>query len=191
MEPVVETERLILRHLTLEDVDELTPYYADPEVRRFFPEGTLTRDEVAEKVAWYADVVYPLYGYGLWATVRKDTGALIGRCGLIPWKVIARGPGLVTLESADEAGPGANEVEAEVAYMLGRAHHGLGFATEAAKASVAHAFGSIGLDRVICLVDPENVASLRVAEKVGFTPDGDVIEGGERFPLFSIARGSG
>ena len=70
--PVLETERLVLRHLTLDDLDELAALYRDPEVRRYFPEGTLTYEETREELQWCIDVYDCRYGYGLWATVRKD-----------------------------------------------------------------------------------------------------------------------
>ena len=70
---VVETERLLLRRLTMDDLDALAALYRDPEVRRWFPDGTRTHEQTREELAWIIDVYYVRYGYGLWATFQKDT----------------------------------------------------------------------------------------------------------------------
>jgi ribosomal-protein-alanine N-acetyltransferase len=147
---VVETERLILRRFTLDDLEPLAALYRDPEVRRYFPEGTLTKEETRRELEWIIDVYYVRYGFGLWATLLKETGEFIGRCGLIPWTIDGR-------------------EEVEVAYLLGKAHWGRGLATEAARAIADHAFGELRIPRLICLVDPENEASKAVAPKIGMT----------------------
>jgi ribosomal-protein-alanine N-acetyltransferase len=145
---VLETERLILRRLTLDDLDDLAALYRDPEVRRWFPDGTRTLEQTREELAWVIDVYYARYGYGLWATILKETGAFIGRCGLLPWEIEGR-------------------TEVEVAYLLDPAYWGRGLATEAARAIADHAFGTLPVDRLICLVDPGNDTSRRVATRIG------------------------
>ena len=147
---VVETERLVLRELTRADLDDLALLYRDPEVRRWFPDGTRTREETRAELDWIIDVYYTRYGYGLWATVLKETGAFIGRCGLLPWDIEGR-------------------TEVEVAYLLAKEHWGRGLATEAARAIVAHAFATLPVDRLICMTDPQNQASRNVAVKLGMT----------------------
>ena len=147
---VLETERLILRELTMGDLDALAALYRDPEIRRYFPDGTRTYDETREELAWIIDVYYVRHGYGLWATVLKESGAFIGRCGLLPWDIDGR-------------------PEVEVAYLLDRAHWGRGLATEAAAAIAAYAFSTLPVERLICLVDPANQASARVATRIGMT----------------------
>jgi ribosomal-protein-alanine N-acetyltransferase len=85
---------------------------------------------------------------GLWATIHKETGKFIGRCGLLPW----------TIEGQDEV---------EVAYTIAHDFWGQGLATEAARAILQYGFKKLGLPRLICLIDHENEASKRVAEKIG------------------------
>jgi [ribosomal protein S5]-alanine N-acetyltransferase len=102
---VLQTERLVLRKLVPADLDALAALYADPEIRRYFPDGTRTREETREELEWIIDVYYGRYGYGLWATEVKETGAFIGRCGLLPWEIAGR-------------------TEVEVAYLLDREHWG-------------------------------------------------------------------
>ena len=148
--PVIETERLTLRRLVMADLDALAALYADPEVRRYFPDGTQTYEQTREELEWVIKVYYGQYGYGLWATILKETGAFIGRCGLLPWEIGGR-------------------TEVEVAYLLDKSYWRRGLATEAAGAIVAHAFSTLPVDRLICMFDPENEASRIVATKVGMT----------------------
>ena len=147
---ILETKRLILRRLTIDDLDALYALYRDPEVRKYFPEGTLTYEETREELVWIIDVYYGRYGYGLWATIYKETGKFIGRCGLIPWKI-------------------EQQPEVEVAFLLDKAYWGQGLATEAAQAIVHYGFEQLQLSRLICLMDPEHLASRHVAEKIGMT----------------------
>jgi [ribosomal protein S5]-alanine N-acetyltransferase len=183
---VLQTERLILRRLTMDDLEVLARIYRDPQVREYFPEGTLTLEETKEELEWIIDVYYGRYGYGLWATVEKETGAFIGRCGLLPWKIVPGREGWPGLDFADEFPDETTRVEVEVAYLLDRAHWGQGLATEAARAIVDYAFGSLHLSRLICLFEPENTASANVARKVGMAADGEVALDGELLPLFSM-----
>lgn len=147
---ILETNRLILRPLTPNDLDALARLYRDPDIRRFFPEGTLTLTQTQEELAWIIDVYYRKYGFGLWATIHKATGQFIGRCGLIPW----------TFDGKQEV---------EVAYLLDKAYWGQGLATEVAQAIRDYGFVQLGLSRLICLIDPDHTASRRVAEKIGMT----------------------
>lgn len=147
---ILETNRLILRPLTPNDLDALAKLYRDPDIRRFFPEGTLTLTQTQEELAWIIDVYYRKYGFGLWATIHKATGQFIGRCGLIPW----------TFDGKQEV---------EVAYLLDKAYWGQGLATEVAQAIRDYGFVQLGLSRLICLIDPDHTASRRVAEKIGMT----------------------
>jgi [ribosomal protein S5]-alanine N-acetyltransferase len=171
----------------MDDLDALAAIYADPAVRRFFPEGTLTYDETREELAWIIDVYYARYGFGLWATILKETGAFIGRCGLLPWKIVPGPDGRSGLDGADEFPDEGARIEVEVAYLLAQSHWGLGLGTEAARAIVHHAFEDLRLSRLICLFEPENVASRKVAENVGFTYENDVMLDGELLPVYSIS----
>lgn len=187
---VLETSRLVLRELVSDDLDALARIYADSEVRRFFPEGTLDREETREELEWIVNVYYRRYGFGLWATVLKETGELIGRCGLLPWAVVPATSAPLSLDHAPEDPSDTTSLEIELAYLLAREHWGRGLATEAALAIVAFGFERLDLDRIICLIDPENVASLKVASNVGMVPDGEVEMDGDVFPLYAIASTS-
>ena len=185
---VLETERLILRRLTIDDLGPLAKVYADPQVRRYFPEGTLTFEETKEELEWIIDVYYARYGFGLWATIDKETGEFIGRCGLLPWKVLEGQDGDVALTNAGDGADGPAGIEVEVAYLLAKEYWGRGLGTEAAQAIVDYAFERLQMKRVICLFDPENQASRKVAEKAGLTFERNVEVDGEPSPLYSISK---
>ena len=145
---ILETERLILRRLESGDLDELCALYRDPVVRRYFPEGTLTYDETKEELKWFLNGHPDHPELGLWAAIHKETGEFIGRCGLLPWVIDGR-------------------FEVEVAYLIAKTHWGQGLGTEAAQAILDYGFEELGLRRLICLIDHDNTASIRVAEKIG------------------------
>ena len=81
METVLETDRLLLRHFTLDDVDDLLGIFSDPEAMRYYP-ATKSRQETIEWIDWNLRS-YREHGFGLWAAIRKDTTHFAGQCGLI------------------------------------------------------------------------------------------------------------
>jgi RimJ/RimL family protein N-acetyltransferase len=149
---IIETPRLLLRHLTSEDLSSLFDLYSDPEMRQYFPDGTLTLDETRREIEWFRNGHPEHPQLGLWATIERSTGKFLGRCGLLPWNI-----------------DGVPEVE--LAFMIDKGHWGEGFATEAAGAIVSYARETLSLNRLICLITPGNFASIRVAEKVGMKFD--------------------
>jgi RimJ/RimL family protein N-acetyltransferase len=169
---ILETPRLILRHLVLDDLDELFALYSDPEIRRYFPEGVLSLEETREELEWFLNGHPEHPELGLWGTVHKDTGKFIGRCGLLPWEI----DGIL---------------EVEIAYLINKDFWHQGLATEAAKGIMKYGFEKLNLPRLICLIDPENVASQRVAQKIGMVLEKEV-DGidGDDFPtrIYSIYR---
>lgn len=151
---VLETPRLILRHFESGDLDPLFALYRDPQMRRYFPEGTRTRAETEEELEWFRDGHPDDSRLGLWATVERSTGSFLGRCGLLPWTI-----------------DGQSEVE--LAFLIDKARWGEGFATEAALGIVDHARQILRLERLICLIMHGNDASVRVAEKAGMRHERD------------------
>lgn len=134
----------------MDDLDALFALYSDAETRRYFPEGTLTYEETKEELEWFLNGHPSHPELGLWATIYRETGEFIGRCGLLPWTIDDRH-------------------EVEVAYLLDKKFWGRGLATEAAQALVQYGFEQLQLSRLICLIDRENEASIRVATKIGMT----------------------
>jgi RimJ/RimL family protein N-acetyltransferase len=164
---ILETERLILRHLEPGDLESLYAIYSDPEVRRYIPEGTLTYEETKEELEWFLNGHPEHPELGLWATVDKETNRLIGRCGLLPWTIEGR-------------------FEVEVAYLLAKEYWGQGLGTEAAQATLSYSIEKLGLSRLICLIDEENLASKKVAEKIGMTFEKEGRDEKGSFLLYSI-----
>lgn len=147
---ILETQRLLLRHFVLSDLDHLFAFYSDPEVIKFIPDAPNTYGETKEELEWFMNGHPKFPELGLWATIYKETGDFIGRCGLLPWTI-------------DE------QSEVEVAFALSKAYWGQGLATEVAQALVDYGFEHLQLSRLICLIDHGNQASIRVATKIGMT----------------------
>jgi ribosomal-protein-alanine N-acetyltransferase len=166
---VLETARLFLRRLTLDDLDRLAMLYRDSDVRRYFPEGVLTSEETRQELEHVIDVLYRQYGYGLWATIHRESGELIGRCGLLPWKIDGRS-------------------EVEVAYLLAKRHWRQGLGTEAAQAIRDYAFNVLNLPRLICLIHHDNVASQNVAGRIGMTFEREGRDDKGPYLLYSMSK---
>lgn len=145
---ILETQRLLLRHLEPTDLQALFALYRDPEVRRYFPEGTLTLEQTKEELEWFLGGHPEHPNLGLWATVDKESGAFIGRCGLLPWSIDER-------------------FEVELAYLIDKRRWGQGLGTEAALGIVDYARTVLALPRLICVIVPGNEASVSVATTVG------------------------
>lgn len=140
MSVILETERLLLRHLVLDDLADLFRLYSDPEIRRYFPEGVLSYEDTKDELEWFLNGHPKHPELGLWATIHKATGKFIGRCGLLPWTIDDR-------------------LEIEIAYLIDKEFWGQGLATEAATGILRYGFDQLMLSRLICLIDPDNVAS--------------------------------
>jgi RimJ/RimL family protein N-acetyltransferase len=142
---VIETERLVLRQLTPEDVDGLLEVFADPIAMWAYP-STKDRSQTEAWVAWAIES-YQKNGWGLWAVVRRADGRLLGDCGPM-------------LEPVDGV------LVRELGYHIVRAEWGRGYATEAAIACRDWFFTNTSHDRLVSIVWPPNTASRRVAERV-------------------------
>lgn len=166
---VLETPRLLMRRLEPGDLDSLAALYADRGIRRYFPEGVLTREETAEELDWFRDGHPDDARLGLWATVEKANGAFIGRCGLLPWEIEGRH-------------------EIEIAYLIARTHWRRGLGAEAAQALVTHGFETLGLKRLIALVHPDNIASARTAKRAGLHLERSITLDGALCHVYAIER---
>ena len=100
---------------------------------------------------------WSLLGFGYWAVEEKETGRFVGDVGLSDFR--RELPAKLNFSTAPEAG-----------WVLSPAFHGRGYATEAVRAALAWGEAHLGAKRFVCLIHPENIASLRVAEKTGFKP---------------------
>ena len=167
----IETEHLVLRHLTLDDAQALHPVFTDPEGTRFTLRIHTT---ITETKQWIEAVRagYEKKGFGPLAVVQKSNGQVIGYCGC----------GLARLDGREEH---------EIGYRITRACWGAGFATEAAKATIADAFRRWSLTRLVALIQPGNVASIRVAEKVGMQFQRATVYEGRPMRVYQITPDEG
>jgi ribosomal-protein-alanine N-acetyltransferase len=147
---ILETPRLLLRELTDADHEALFGMYQDPRMNRFIGGPPPPREAYWQKVRETWPAYYARHGFGLWATVRREDGRLLGRCGLLSQEV-------------------DGERHVEVGYALAPEFWGHGYATEAARACRDHAFRTLDVSYVISLILPDNAGSIRVARKNGMT----------------------
>jgi [ribosomal protein S5]-alanine N-acetyltransferase len=164
---ILETPRLVLREMSIADLDFVAAMLADAQVMRFYPK-CYSR---AEAEVWIErqQKRYTRHGHGLWLAVEKATGQPVGQVGL-------------TIQPIDGV------EEKEVGYLIHRPFWRRGFATEAARACRDHALGTLGRTDVFALIRPENVASQGVAAKLGMRPRSGVIRhSGFAHLVFSIS----
>ncbi len=164
----LETQRLIVRAYTMDDLADLYAIVSQKEVMEDLPESVLSLEQTEKGLRRIIDC----YGHNTpekivkfsVGVVSKDTDRVIGWCGLGP------------LDFDDS--------EIEIYYGLSRAYWGRGITTEAAKALLHYGFQTIGLDKTVAIVKPKNVASQRVIEKLGMHYQKKIIGLPEKFEFF-------
>jgi RimJ/RimL family protein N-acetyltransferase len=144
--PTLTTTRLTLRPFTAADVDPLHHILCEKGVLRYFPKPDPPARERVERLIAHQLEHWEKHGYGWWAVELRSQSGLIGWNGL---------------QFLPETG------EVEVGYLLAKALWGQGLATEGARASVQYGFEQLGLETIVGIVHPDNVASRHVLEKVG------------------------
>ena len=165
---MIETERLILRRFTLDDVNAAWEMNRDPEVTKFIlGEGPPSRERVRELIEKNTLADYEKYGYGRMAIVHKADNCFIGFTGL---------------KYLDDM------QEVDVGYRLIRKYWGRGLATEATRPTVDIGFNDLKLDRVIAMALPDNAASVRVMQKLGMTFWKEIEEDGHPVVVYKLER---
>ena len=142
----IDTERLYLRPMTIDDVDDLVALHADPEVSRYM--RAFDREEAIERLR-ADDGDWRQYGHGLFAVLAGDGGGFLGRVAVKYWPQFR---------------------ETEVGWVMRRDAWGRGYATEAARACAAWGFRQFGYPYLTAMIRPENVRSIKVAQRLGMTP---------------------
>jgi RimJ/RimL family protein N-acetyltransferase len=150
--PALDTGRLILRGHTLADYDESAAMWGDPQVTRNIGGRPSTPEEAWARVLRYGGL-WALLGFGYWVVRERETGRFVGEVGLADFHREMTPP----LGGAPEAG-----------WVLAPWAHGHGFATEAVRAVLAWADANLPAPRTVCIIAPENAASIHVAEKCGY-----------------------
>ena len=159
----LETARMTLRPLSLEDLDAVAALLGDAEALALWGEPLDregARSWIERNLARYAE-----HGFGRCAMVLRATGELVGDCGLIPTEV--------------EGTP-----EVELGWIVSRSHWGQGLATEAAVAWRNPACDRLGLRRIVSMVSERNLASRRVAEKLGMAIERRAMWGGHAMLMY-------
>ncbi len=152
MTPVIETARLRLRAHRLEDFEDSFAMWSDPVVTRFIGGKPSTEQQAWSRLLGYAGH-WVLMGFGYWAVEEKATGRFAGELGFANFK--------------RDIAASMRDVP-ELGWALASPFHGQGYATEAVRAAVG--WGDVRFEsaRTVCLIDPANLASIRVAEKCGY-----------------------
>ena len=150
---ILETERCIVRELTLDDLDALFELYGDGEIDKY-TDSLYPYEEEKEFQRAYIENMYRYFGYGLWLVFSKESGKLIGRAGL---------------EHREYNG----EIELELGYIIGGSYQGKGYATEICEAILAYAKENTGFDRINTLIEDGNIPSKKLSEKLGFVHEED------------------
>ena len=144
---VLESERLLLRKWNDEDVAAVEEIYLKPEVMEYIPGGVWSPERTARVVARMRELDIE-QGFGFYPIVVKSLGKIIGHCGL----------GFLEQTS-----------EIEVAYILDSRYWRQGYASEAARAMLAHGFSKLNISRIVAVAFPENVGSIGVMRSIGMT----------------------
>jgi RimJ/RimL family protein N-acetyltransferase len=150
--PSLETERLKLRGHRLDDFVGCAEMWADATVTRFIGGKPLSEEEAWTKFLRYAGH-WSLLGFGYWVVEEKATGKFVGEIGFADYKRYIE----LSLSGAPEIG-----------WVLATAFHGKGYATEAARAVVEWGDSHFEQANTFCIIAPDNLASMRVAEKCGY-----------------------
>lgn len=155
MKTILETPRLLLREMTTSDLPAICRVLQDEKTMYAYEHAF--SDEEAQ--AWLNNQLrrYREDGFGLWAVVLKESGEIIGQCG-------------ITLQDVN------GEWVPEVGYLFERAYWHRGFATEAAIACKEYAFNVLGLDNVYTIIRDNNIASQNVAKRNGMTVCGRIVK---------------
>jgi len=149
--PILESARLRLRGHRVEDFAVCAAMWADPEVTRHFGR-TFPEEESWARLLRYAGH-WALLGFGYWFVEEKTSGRFVGEVGFADLR--------------RDITPSLGDTP-EIGWVLAAAAHGKGFATEAARAAIAWGETNFGGRRTTCIVHPENLPSIRVAEKCGY-----------------------
>jgi RimJ/RimL family protein N-acetyltransferase len=170
--PRIETERLILRAFRAEDLEPLAAMWAEPEVVRYIGGQALSREDTWRR-SLAACGQWPFTGFGYWIAELKSDGRFVGQLGFADFKR--------EMEPSIEGEP-------ELGYVFSPIMHGQGIAHEACKAALEWADAMLDSTSYAAIISPENTASIRLAEKLGFERQPDGIYRGETIALFRRNR---
>lgn len=162
--PTLDTERLHLRMLEERDFEEYAAIHTDPDVTRFTVRTHLTRLEAWRHMATIVGH-WHLRGFGMWGVFERESGRLVGRVGF----------------HQPDGWP-----DFEIGWTMGKASWGRGYATEAAARCIEYARDVMKREHVISIIDPANTPSIRVAERLGESVEGETEIDGHRVIIYGM-----
>ena len=151
MKIFAETERLLLRELLPEDINGLLQLDSDPEVHQYLGQKTISTIEESSQNLNYIRKQYIDNGIGRWAVIEKETNQFIGWSGLKLITELTNG----------------HINYYDLGYRFIKEYWGKGYATESAKASISYAFNQLNANEVYAIADIDNLASIKILEKLG------------------------
>jgi RimJ/RimL family protein N-acetyltransferase len=166
--PILETPRLRLRGFRASDLEPQQKAMTDPEVYRHLGGVPATREDTWRKILG-SPGLWDLLGYGYWAAERREDGAYLGQIGFADFK--------------RDMSPNIEGIP-EMGWIMAREAQGRGYATEAALAALAWADRALGGGEIVAIVSHANAASIRIAEKGGFSRREEAVYKGEPILLF-------
>ena len=145
---ILETDRCIVREITVEDVDRLYEIYADEDVKRYIEDLYSDKEKEIEHTINYITHQYRFYEYGLWVVISKETNELIGRAGIFD------------RDKQDAT---------ELGFVFEKNSWGKGIATEVLSAIMNYAREELDIKKLYAHADKDNIRSKKLLEKLGFT----------------------
>ena len=161
---ILETDRCVIKETSLDDLDEFYEIYADPDITRF-TEDLMERSEEEKYTENYRDLIYEIYGHGIWTIIKKDTNEIIGRAGL------------------DER---AGFDTPELGFVIGKPWQNRGYAYEVCSAILSWASEN-GITEIMSLAEKENAAAAKLLKKLGFFEENTVNIGTSELVRFNFA----
>lgn len=154
--PFLQTERLLLRPLTMEDLEFVFQHFGHPQVAQYLldEEPVTEISQAREIIQFYLDAENK--PYNRWGIAQKSTGQLMGTCGFHKWN--------------------KRSFRAEIGYDLYPDFWGQGYMTEALQKVIAHGFGQMNLHRIEALIYVENKRSMQLLKKIGFKEEGVLLD---------------
>ena len=165
---ILETPRLIIRYFSIRDLEALVPILGDAKVMEFSIIGVHDKKQIRQFIEQRL-LSYLTSGFGLYALIHKQDRELIGYCGFFVQKV-------------------GDRQEVEIGYRLASKYWGRGLATEAARAIYQYGRERFNFKRFICLIEPANSRSIRVAQKLEMKYEKNIIYHGIDVEMYSSSR---
>lgn len=170
---LLETDRLFLKLTEYSDLEHLIALRSDPEVMKYIGDGLTQSREQVENFLNSTVKYQDKNGFGFCSVFEKRSGEFIGQAGLF------------------HLGFNEDQAEIEIAYRLHKKYRGNGFAIELVKALIQWGFSHLSIKRLVAVVHPENMRSLKVLEKAGMTYTGKIIVNGNEMPCYETYKNDG